>query len=80
MFPAGIRTWARAALLAAGIAAAVPAVHASVDQPAQTNGAGNLATYTGCATGLAIASTLPQAWAALAICFKIVADEWNRML
>jgi hypothetical protein len=80
MFPARIRALAPATLLAAVLVAGVPSARASVDEPAQPAGAINLASYVGCAGGLAIANTPPQAWAALTYCLKMLADEWNRML
>lgn len=79
MFPARVRTFARATLLAGVLAASVSAAHAAgVEGSASLDGAVNLANYSGCAGGLAIATTFPQAWAAIAFCCKIVADEWDR--
>ena len=49
------------------------------DTALEPNGAVTVATYISCAAGLAVSSTLAQAWVALAYCGKIIADEWNRI-
>lgn len=78
MFSARMRTLARAAVLAGVLVMGVPAAHATADVPSEPDGAKNLVAYGGCAGGLAVSVTFTQAWAALALCFKVVADEWDR--
>ena len=78
MFPSRFKSVARASLLAAALVLCVPVARAQVAAPIEPDGAGKLAAYTACAGGLALANTFPQAWASLSLCFKIIADEWNR--
>jgi hypothetical protein len=77
-FGAPVRAALLAAVLAVALAAAVSVANAQPGAPAETNGLGNLVAYGGCAGGLAISNTFTQAWAAMLVCARIIADEWNR--
>ncbi len=76
MFPSSLRAIARIVPLAA-VLASVAAV-AQAGDVYEVDGAGNLVSYTSCATGLAISVTFAQAWAAILVCAKVIADEWKR--
>ena len=76
--PAG-RAFARAMLLAVVLSAVAPAARAQLATEPGPDGLGNIVKYGTCAGGLAIASTFAQAFAALAFCAKMVADEWHSL-
>ncbi len=69
--------FARAALLVTSLAFAAAPAHAALDPGASTDGAATLAKYAACAGGLAFAKTPGAAFAAISVCFKMIADEWN---
>ncbi len=78
MFVSKLRGLARAGLLVAALATSTPAARAQVAEPVGTDGLVNALTYTGCAAGLAMATTFAMAWAALVNCGRVIAEEWQR--
>jgi len=72
-----IRRLARATVLVASLAIAATPAHAALEPGPSTDGMVTVAKYVGCAGGLAFAKTPGTAFAALAVCFKMIADEWN---
>lgn len=69
--------FARAALLVSSLALAAAPAHAALEPGTSTDGVVTVTKYVGCAGGLSFAKTPGTAFAAIMVCFKIIADEWN---